>query len=520
MQIQACLRQSITSGEALVFEMTDGAERDRRCLLHFTEFANVLNAAKWTGSTITGVIREAWDTDTRRPPLTNPSAPTTLSAASREVAPYQPRSSHALTCDRGRTLVAACRSTPLAYVARLHATNTGRLPEKLNIPDSIPSPREFLAPTRLASGCSPPCEPHLPLPPLGSRTARLLPPRALPAIAADPAAQFARSARLPLCGTGSDSRVDRRYYSSYVLRVAWRRDPRDRKGFRRFSRQPVRSSIWKNIDTYHRMSNTSPTFSIDPTEFAGKRAFVTGGSKGTGEAIVRRLASAGASIVTTARSAPVESDLPAHFVPADLTTAEGAAKAANAVTDRLGGVDILVHNLGGSSSPGGGFAALTDELWLDEINLNLLAAVRLDRLLVPGMIERGAGVVIHISSIQRRLPLHESTTAYAAAKAALITYSKALSKELGPKGVRVTSVSPGWIYTTAAQAMVSRIAAHGGTDEETARQGILDALGGIPIGRPAWPWEVAELVAFLASSRASSIHGTEYVIDGGTIPTV
>jgi hypothetical protein len=113
MQIQACLRQSITSGEALVFEMSDGAERDRRCLLHFTEFANVLNAAKWTGSTITGVIREAWDTDTRRPPLTNPSAPTTLSAASREVARYQPRSSHALTCDRGRTLVAACRSTPL-----------------------------------------------------------------------------------------------------------------------------------------------------------------------------------------------------------------------------------------------------------------------------------------------------------------------------------------------------------------------------------------------------------------------
>ena len=268
------------------------------------------------------------------------------------------------------------------------------------------------------------------------------------------------------------------------------------------------------------MSNTSPTFSIDPTEFAGKRAFVTGGSKGTGQAIVRRLASAGASSITTARSAPVESDLPAHFVPADLTTAEGAAKAASAVTDHFGGVDILVHNLGGSSSPGGGFAALTDELWLDEINLNLLAAVRLDRLLVPGMIERGAGVVIHISSIQRRLPLPESTTAYAAAKAALTNYSKALSKELGPKGVRVTSVSPGWIYTTAAQAMVSRIAAHGGTDEETARQGILDALGGIPIGRPAWPWEVAELVAFLASSRASSIHGTEYVIDGGTVPTV
>jgi len=268
------------------------------------------------------------------------------------------------------------------------------------------------------------------------------------------------------------------------------------------------------------LNTTSPAYSIDPAEFAGKRAFITGGSKGTGEAIVRRLAASGASIVTTARSAPVESDLPAHFVAADLTTAEGATKAANAVTDRMAGVDIIVHNLGGSSSPGGGFAALTDKQWLDEINLNLLAAVRLDRLLVPGMIERGAGVVIHISSIQRQLPLPESTTAYAAAKAALTTYSKALSKELGPKGVRVLSISPGWIYTTAAQSMVTRLAEHGGTDEETARQGILNALGGIPIGRPAWPWEVAELVAFLASSRASSIHGVEYVIDGGTIPTV
>jgi NAD(P)-dependent dehydrogenase (short-subunit alcohol dehydrogenase family) len=235
------------------------------------------------------------------------------------------------------------------------------------------------------------------------------------------------------------------------------------------------------------VNSETPTLSIDPDEFAGKRVFVTGGTKGAGEAIVRRFASAGARLVTAARSAPAELDLPAHFVSADLSIPTGVAKVAEAVTEYLGGLDILVHNLGGSSAPGGGFAALTDEIWLDEINLNLLAAVRLDRALVPGMIERGAGVVIHISSIQRRLPLPESTTAYAAAKAALTTYSKALSKEVGPKGVRVTSVSPGWIYTTAAQAMVARLAEHGGTDEETARQGILNALGGIPIGRPPGP---------------------------------
>jgi NAD(P)-dependent dehydrogenase (short-subunit alcohol dehydrogenase family) len=268
------------------------------------------------------------------------------------------------------------------------------------------------------------------------------------------------------------------------------------------------------------MNNETPTFAIDPAEFAGKRVFVTGGTKGAGEAIVRRFVAGGARVATTARSAPVKSDLPAFFVSADLRTSSGAAKAAEEINASLGAPDIVVHNLGGSSAPGGGFAALTDDHWLDELNLNLLAAVRLDRVFVPGMIQRGIGVVIHISSIQRRLPLPESTTAYAAAKAALSTYSKALSKEVGPKGVRVTSVSPGWINTSAAQALVARLAQHGGTDEETARQSILDALGGIPIGRPSWPWEVAELVAFLASPRASAIHGADYVIDGGTIPTV
>ena len=108
----------------------------------------------------------------------------------------------------------------------------------------------------------------------------------------------------------------------------------------------------------------------------------------------------------------------------------------------------------------------------------------------------------------------------AAAKAALRTYSKSLTKELGPRGVRVNVVSPGWIYTEAAQALVDRIATTTGGTAEAARQSILDALGGIPLGRPARPEEVAELIAFLASDRASAIHGAEYVIDGGTTPTV
>ena len=260
-------------------------------------------------------------------------------------------------------------------------------------------------------------------------------------------------------------------------------------------------------------------FAVDAQEFAGSRVLVTGGTKGAGEAIVRRLTAAGAMVVTTARSATGPSS-PKLFVQADISTLAGAEKVAASTMDSLGGVDILVHNVGGSKSPGGGFAGLTDQAWQDELSLNLLAAVRLDRLLVPHMVEQGAGAIVHISSIQRRLPLHESTIAYAAAKAALATYSKALSKELGPKGIRVNTVAPGWIHTTASEAMVKRLAAHSGSDEETARQSVMDALGGIPIGRPAWPHEVAELVAFLVSDRASAIHGAECVIDGGTIPTV
>jgi NAD(P)-dependent dehydrogenase (short-subunit alcohol dehydrogenase family) len=148
-----------------------------------------------------------------------------------------------------------------------------------------------------------------------------------------------------------------------------------------------------------------------------------------------------------------------------------------------------------------------------------MSAVRLDRLLVPHMTDRGSGAIVHTGSIQSRLPLCVSTTAYAAAEAALVAYSKALSKEVGPRGVRVNVVSPGWIYRESSEALVKRIAASPGGTEAEARDSILMALGGIPIGRPANPHEVAELFAFLASSKAAAIRGAEFTIDGGTVPT-
>ncbi|MBO9201586.1 MULTISPECIES: SDR family oxidoreductase [Niastella] len=255
-------------------------------------------------------------------------------------------------------------------------------------------------------------------------------------------------------------------------------------------------------------------------ELSGKIALVTGGTKGTGKAIAERLLEAGATVIITARNTPEENNEKLRFISADLSLPAGTQKVVKEILTRYGKLDILVNNLGSSETPGGGFAVLNDEDWEDTIRTNLLAPVRLDRGFLPQMIERKTGVVIHIASIQGRLPLYDSTLPYAAAKAGLINYSKSLSNEVSPKGVRVLTVSPGWIMTTSATRMMERIAASSNTTVEQATQGVMDALGGIPYGRPAQPEEVAELVGFLVSPRAGYLTGTEYVIDGGTIPTI
>ncbi|WP_370897372.1 SDR family oxidoreductase [Chryseobacterium gossypii] len=255
-------------------------------------------------------------------------------------------------------------------------------------------------------------------------------------------------------------------------------------------------------------------------ELSGKTVLVTGGTKGAGKAIAERLLNAGATVIVTARNPPESGRKEIHFIGADLSRPEGTEKVVTEILSTFGKLDILINNMGGSETPGGGFAVLSDKDWDETIQTNLLAPVRLDRGFLPQMIEQKSGVIIHIASIQGRLPLYDSTLPYAAAKAGLINYSKGLSKEVSPLGVRVLTVSPGWIMTTSAIRMMERITESSHSTIEEATRSVMDALGGIPIGSPAKPEDIAEFVGFLVSPRAGYLTGTEYVIDGGTIPTI
>ncbi len=255
------------------------------------------------------------------------------------------------------------------------------------------------------------------------------------------------------------------------------------------------------------------------SDLSGKIALVTGGTKGIGKAIADRLSQSGATVIITARNHPRE-NVQHHFIATDLTKPEDVSHLASKINEKFGPVDILVDNIGGLTTPGGGFSTLTDEHWESELQLNLLSAIRMDRALLPQMLEKKDGVIIHISTGSSKQPLWDINMAYAVSKAALNAYSKALASEVSGKGVRVVTVLPGAVKTPMMTEFIEGIAKAAGFTFEEATESIFSKIGGVPMGRMAEPEEVAELVNFLASPAASYLTGSTYDVDGGALPTI
>lgn len=251
----------------------------------------------------------------------------------------------------------------------------------------------------------------------------------------------------------------------------------------------------------------------------GQVALVTGGTKGIGKAIADKLSSSGAQVVITARTAPQENTSIHHFIAADLTNPEDAEVIAQKIGEKYGRLDIIVNNAGANLSPGGGFEALSDEHWYNDWQLNFLSVVRINKLLLPLMMEKGSGVIINISTGAAKQPIWEMTMSYSSAKAALNAYSKALASELGPKGIRVNVVSPGVIKTQLMLDFIENIAHTSNITVDEAFKAVMDKVG-VPLGRMGEPEEVANLVAFLVSPEARYITGANYSVDGGALPTV
>lgn len=250
-----------------------------------------------------------------------------------------------------------------------------------------------------------------------------------------------------------------------------------------------------------------------------KIALVTGGTKGIGKAIADSLAQEGAKVIITARSQPKE-ETAHYFIAGDLQLPETATLIADEIKEKFGKLDIIVNNAGANTSPSGGYSTLEDEDWNREIELNLMSAVRINKALLPLLIEQNEGAIVNISTAAALQPLWKITIPYSAAKAALNAYTKALSNELGSKGIRVNTVSPGMVKTPLMEDFISNIAKNQNTTFDEAFKSLTADAWDLPLGRMAEPEEIANLVKFLVSPEAKYITGVNYQIDGGALPFV
>jgi putative oxidoreductase len=251
----------------------------------------------------------------------------------------------------------------------------------------------------------------------------------------------------------------------------------------------------------------------------GKTAVVTGASRGIGLAVATTLAAEGVRVVGGARTISAElEDSGAIPVPVDLIAREGADTLIEHACAELGGIDLLINNVGGGDSYAlDGFLGVNDDTWRRTFDLNFFSAVRVTRAALPSLLERH-GTVINISSIGARMPA-AGPMDYNIAKAALTALGKALAEEFGPQGLRVNTISPGPVRTAlwdAPDGYGAHLAAANNT-EHTAFLNQVPNIMGMTTGRLIEPQEVATLVAFLASDHARSICGSDHLIDGGAV---